>query len=259
MSMFEFLFKRWMKPISFRSASVTDRGLARPDNQDSCLELPRRLFWCVADGMGGGQGGALASAWTCEALRSVFADAVPFPRLLRSLADAVGTANDRIRAYAREKSFRSMGCTVVGVVCDRDRDGRAAVFHAGDSRLYRLRCGRLQALTSDHTIGHEVGRAMPADSQLRSMASRRNPLSHVLTRAIGTEFRVRLEWHRVDVARGDRYLLCSDGVHDMLSDGELLCSLRRSSTPEEAVNRIAEDVRLAGAGDNYTIVCIFVN
>ena len=134
---------------------------------------------------------------------------------------------------------------------------QAKVCHAGDSRVYRLRGGTLQPLTRDHTVGCELSRAAEAKGFSSSVVSRRNPLSHVLTRAVGTEDLLRLEWLDIGLERGDRFLLCTDGVHDVMEDEDLR-SVLPGGTPEEAVSRICKQVTDKGAPDNFSVVCVDV-
>lgn len=250
------------RPIGFVVAAKTDQGLVRADNQDSFVDSSSSGLLGVADGMGGGEGGALASQWTCTSLNEAWnADAAaPLAAREARVNEALQTVNERIRAYAREKGFKLMGTTVAAFLQDPAPGGfRARVVHIGDSRVYRYRHGRLDVLTRDHTVGNELGTAMSATNaeQAENLKARSNPLTHVLTRAVGVELRVRPEWKTVDVQRGDRMLLCSDGVHDMLSDAEIAEILRTSISPRIAVARIEAAVRKAGAGDNYTILCAY--
>lgn len=248
--------------LGFIAAATTDRGLVRGDNQDSFICAPEEGFLCVADGMGGGEGGALASKWACEALQRAWMDSKDKPLEAREpqVQEALQSVNGRIRAYAKDKGFKVMGTTAAAILHECVDGFRARIFHVGDSRIYRYRLGRLDVLTRDHTVGNELGSAMSASSsaQAKSLQARSNPLTHILTRAVGTELRARPEWKTVDIQKGDRFLLCSDGVHDMLSDPEIAEILKDSSSPRVAMARVEAAVRKAGAGDNYTIVCGYV-
>ncbi len=247
------------RPLGFTAAAATDRGLVRAENQDAFVCAEAAGFFCVADGMGGGEGGALASRWTCDALAEAWADTEGRPPAAREtrLGEALQAVNGRIRAHARQHGYRMMGTTVAGLLHLGAEGARARIFHIGDTRIYRLRHGRLDALTRDHTVGCELGAAMAAASfdQAKALQARSNPLTHILTRAVGTELRARPEWKTVDLQRGDRFLICSDGVHDMLQDADIAAILKGASSPRAAAARIEAAVRRAGAGDNYTLVC----
>lgn len=256
------LFGRNEKPqFPFATATVTDRGFVRRANEDSFLNRPEDGFFCVSDGMGGGDGGALASRWICDA----FADVMDAERGSAyeikqfALVREIQRVNDRIRAFAKENGYRMMGATLALMLVDHANPTRALVCHAGDSRIYRVRAGALKQLTRDHTVGNELGRALSENAAARAadLQSRRNPLTHILTRAIGTELRARPDLAEIDVKRGDRFLLCSDGVHDMLEDNEIAPLLKNASDPAAAVARLSTAVRNAGAADNFTMVCVF--
>lgn len=256
------LFGRNEKPqFPFATATVTDRGFVRRANEDAFLDRPEDGFFCVSDGMGGGDGGALASRWICDA----FADVMDAERGSAyeikqfALVREIQRVNDRIRAFAKENGYRMMGATLALMLVDHANPTRALVCHAGDSRIYRARSGMLRQLTRDHTVGNELGRALSENAAARAadLQSRRNPLTHILTRAIGTELRARPDLAEIDVKRGDRFLLCSDGVHDMLEDDEIAPLLKNASDPAAAVARLSAAVRNAGAADNFTMVCVF--
>ncbi len=246
----------------FSVFAMTDRGLVRADNQDHYVNRADKMLLCVADGMGGGADGALASKWLCEALEAAVPEGVAdLPAREGAIAAALVASNERIRAYAREHGYKTMGTTVAGLVADPANATLARVFHVGDSRVYRYRYGRLDLLTRDHTVGNELGQVMASNAdradQARAFQARSNPLTHILTRAVGTEMRVRPEWKSIDVQRGDRFLFCSDGVHDMLNDEEIRRLIAESATPQVAAARLEAAVRKAGAQDNYTIICAY--
>ena len=207
--------------------------------------------------MGGASAGARASQMVCEALAEALPGFSDFRRTNAARAAILDSAlqqvNGRMRAYAREQGYKSMGSTVVLVQILTEDGRRALVAHAGDSRLYRLRAGELRQLTRDHTFGEMWGERTANDREAALLKSRANPYSHVLTRAVGTEYKVRADWKLLDIRRGDRYLLCSDGVHDMLSDDQIAAFLAKG-TPAEVVDALSRAILAAGAVDNYSIV-----
>ena len=252
------LFGRNEKPrFPFASATVTDRGFVRKANEDSLLCRDEDGFFCVSDGMGGGEGGALASRWICDSFAGVMDAEKDSAYEIKqfALVREIQRVNDRIRAYARENGYRMMGATIADVA----NPARALICYAGDSRIYRLRGGELKQLTRDHTVGNELGRALSENAAARAadLQSRRNPLTHILTRAIGTELRARPDLSETDVKRGDRFLFCSDGVHDMLEDAEIASLLKGASAPSAAITSLSAAVRNAGAADNFTMICAF--
>ena len=256
------LFGRNEKPrFPFASATVTDHGFVRKANEDSLLCRDEDGFFCVSDGMGGGEGGALASRWICDSFAGVMDAEKDSAYEIRqfALVKDIQHVNDRIRAYARSNGYRMMGATIAMMLVDVANPARALVCYAGDSRIYRMRGGVLTQLTRDHTVGNELGRALSENAAARAadLQSRRNPLTHILTRAIGTELRARPDLAEIDVKRGDKFLLCSDGVHDMLDDVEIAPLLKGASDPAAAVSSLSTAVRNAGAADNFTMICVF--
>ena len=246
-------------PLRFDVAAASDRGLVRADNQDSYLMRKDEFFLAVADGMGGGADGALASAWICEEFAKLFEmPPASFRERLTRTRSALEAANARIRAYMKERGIKMMGSTAAVLLSDPSRPARGTIAHVGDSRIYRWRKGTGTLLTRDHTVGDELGRALVSNTQAEAVKSRKNPLSHILTRAVGTGFKVRPDWRKIDLRAGDRYLLCTDGVHDVLSDAQVAALLGRAKTPADAVKAFAREVISCGAPDNYTLVCAFV-
>jgi protein phosphatase len=257
--MFRLFGKKSSSTCKFRYAAVSERGLVRENNEDSHLELPQIGIFCIADGMGGGDCGELASAWVCKEIDDAFREPVSESSLKSHMERcnvALERANDRIRAYARENDFRQMGSTAVVFVGDPDDSARAAVCHVGDSRLYRWRRGRLECLTFDHTVGGELCRVALSGCGKNKSSDRSDPISHVLTRAVGPTIAPRPEWRKLDIETLDTYLICTDGVHDMLSDDLIAQTLSCGDEPGETLAKMREEVVVAGAFDNFTMICI---
>lgn len=245
------------KIMKSKAAYVTtsERGLVRKDNQDSLFVDAAKKVFCVADGMGGGAEGGTASRFVCEEVEKAVTSAPDFASRVRAVDAAIGAANARILAYAAEKRFRQMGSTLAVLLIDPEDGCRAAICHIGDSRIYRVRGGSAELLTHDHTVGGQLS-AFATGRQAVSLKSRTNPLSHILTRAIGVDKVVAGEWRKIDVEDGDRYLVCSDGVHDVVSDslvGEILTVERGLKS---ASKRLGGVIVRNGAPDNYTYVII---
>ena len=249
--MFGFLNRKRLTAVC---VTASETGLVRKDNQDSLFVDGTKTVFCVADGMGGGSDGATASRFVCEEVEKI-ADAEMFFRRLKAVDAAIAAANDRIRDYASERGFKQMGSTLAVLLTDPDDGRRAAICHVGDSRIYRVRHGSVELLTKDHTIGGQLS-AFATGDQAAGLKSRANPLAHILTRAIGAAGKVEGEWRKIDLADGDRYLVCSDGVHDVVADsliGEILtveCDL------ESASKRLGDEIVRNGAPDNYTYAIV---
>ena len=201
-----------MKLTCFETVELSDIGKKRKNNEDACLRIPEKGVYCVADGMGGAVGGDLASAAIINRLRKVFVeDPLAEPEsfgghvaLFREAADA---ASRWIKEFADEKVIGQMGSTLVALLFDPNNPRRAVGLHAGDSRLYRYRGGKLQLLTADHTAAAALAAKLGRDaSQIPSK------FHNELVKAVGLAETVELEKTLVDVAKDDLFLLCSDGL-----------------------------------------------
>lgn len=234
--------------------TASETGSVRKDNQDSVFVDGSKTVFCVADGMGGGSEGATASRFVCEEIAKVV-EAKTLAERMEAVEAAVVAANDRIRAYAKGRDFKQMGSTVVVLLLDPSDSRRAAICHVGDSRIYRIRRRTAELLTHDHTIGGQLGE-LTKGITAAGFKSRTNPLAHVLTRAIGGADKVEGEWKRIDVADGDRFLICSDGVHDVVSDARIGVILSCPDGLKEASRRLAEEVVRHGAPDNFSYVMV---
>ena len=250
--MLDWLFGR-RRHFGLDVASISERGLVRRDNQDHFFIDPRGALFCVADGMGGGQGGAKASEIVCSCLKAAAVGSKSFPDLMKRGADAIAEANSQIRKYAAERRWQQMGSTVAAVFLDVEKGSIGVICHVGDSRIYRVRGGAIELLTHDHTIAGEIGRR--ASLRLSDeLARRMGRLSHVLTRAVGIEDTVIPDWRKIEVRQGDVYMVCSDGIYDMLDKDFMRDALSKSTTSAEAAEAISRAVMDAGAHDNFTSI-----
>lgn len=233
--------------------SVSETGLVRKDNQDSIFVSADNTVFCVADGMGGGSDGALAGRIVCEEVES--ASAAISSGLREAVDRAIENANRRVRDHAIRQGFRQMGSTALVLVFDPEDDTRVSICHVGDSRVYRIRDSRVELMTSDHTIGNQLVRLANAETA-KKLRSRANPLSHILTRAIGSKDPVEPEWRDVDVRAGDWFLACSDGVHDVLDEERIQEIFAGEKTLDGFSDRLRTEVLGAGAPDNFSYIVI---
>ncbi len=240
------------------SAEVTDVGCRRRNNEDAVLRVPDAGVYCVADGMGGVQGGEVASKATVDALREAFTESPDAPYAVtvvaasRVAAHAVNRASGWIKARSEECGLSGMGSTVVMLLFDRVMPDRALVLHAGDSRAYRYRKGKLQQLSVDHSVAAAAG--LSDDKNLPAM------FRGVITRAVGLEESVVLEETLVDVEPGDFFLLCSDGLTKMVPDKTLVKLLRKHAAGEldALAGALVGEALRAGGEDNVSIVLVRV-
>ena len=252
--MFGFGKQREAPASALDAVFVSETGLVRDENQDNVLVSVSHGVFGVADGMGGGAEGAKASATVCHELKMMTHVAGDtFEQRVSAVRASIVDANAAIYAYATERGFSQMGSTAAVIVFDPNNASRAAVMHIGDSRIYRIRRGLVSLLTRDHSVGRELSDF--AGSRAADLRSRANPLTHVLTRAVGVKPAVYTEEREIDVMPGDRYLLCTDGVHDVVTDARLGVFVAAGNL-ESAASRLAEEVVRCGAPDNYSFVLV---
>lgn len=236
-----------MPDLPFKSAAVTHVGKVRETNQDSYVQRDDAGLWAVADGMGGHAAGDLASAAVARCLEDIPRD-LDLDQALAAVRAALAETNTELIAMARGRIDRAPGSTVA-VLLIRANEG--VVAWAGDSRVYRLRNGRAEQLTRDHShvqqlVDQNVIGAKEAES---------HPMAHMITRAVGSDETLRLETARIDVSPGDRYLLCSDGLSRVASPGEIEVRMR-DSAPQAIVDALLQVALDAGAPDNVTVLAV---
>src|SRR3954471_14705032 len=223
----------------------TDTGRQRNANEDS-LFTDAPLF-VVADGMGGAQAGEVASRAAAES----FAHARPpgaAPEGL--LEETIEGANRTIHELARkDPSLAGMGTTITAALVDLDAE-EVAIGHVGDSRAYRLRGGRFEQLTRDHSLVEEMRRK----GQLTDAQAEDHPQRSIITRALGPEPEVQVDLQTVPVQSGDVFLICSDGLTTMLDDEKIGQILSRATSLQSAVRALVDEANRAGGRDNITVV-----
>jgi len=229
-------------------ASLSDTGRQRTSNEDAFVELCRpdglRLLM-VADGMGGHAAGETASHTAVETARNVVKAALGSPD--EALRQAFEAANRAIHEAAeRDAKLHGMGTT--GVALLAAPSGRCWVAHVGDSRAYRLRGERLEALTEDHSFVAELQRRGLIDAAEAAVHPRR----HQVLRSLGIEPEVEVELRALEVEPGDCVLLCSDGLSGVVDEAEIAERLA-SQDPAEAARSLVELANERGGPDNITV------
>lgn len=233
-----------------RAGSATDIGRVRTSNQDQLL-VTAELF-AVADGMGGHAAGEVASLTAVEALKASYARTGGTEGLIAATHHANRSIWDRAQ---EEPEMRGMGTTLVAVaLVNEDGEDRLAVANVGDSRVYLLRQGELEQLTTDHSLVQEL----VDDGQLSEVEATVHPQRHVLTRALGVDSEVNVDILQVLPMKGDRLLLCSDGLSRELSDTQVASIMRRLADPDDAARELVSAAKNRGGNDNITVVVIDV-
>ncbi len=245
-----------------KACGLSDVGLTRLHNEDYFQIDDQNHLYVVADGMGGHSHGEVAAQIAVTAIRDYVAGADPDATRPPSdsrlalhsnlLKTAVRTAHQNVlRAISKDGSLYGMGTTVVGMLLS---GSVAAVAHVGDSRAYRLRDGRLDQLTQDHTwVNEQVVAGFLSKEQARS-----HPLKNVVTRALGGESDVVVDVREVEVRPGDLFLLCSDGLTGMLNDSDIRDRLASGRSLHEICRGLINDSNSRGGIDNITVVLLAV-
>jgi PPM family protein phosphatase len=236
------------------AAARTDVGKVREINEDCAFADPARGLFIVADGVGGQQGGEVASALATDVIASFLEERLlvgdRFPDAADLIREAIRTAHETIWATGEEKpAWRGMATTVVVALC---QEARIHLAHVGDSRAYLVQRGEMRQLTEDHSVAAEmakVGGFVPPVT-----AGRQRP-SHMITRCLGSPDSAEPELQDVDWERGSYLLLCSDGLTDMVDDEAIKdVIVSGGSSLEAACDRLIEIAKERGGRDNITVV-----
>jgi protein phosphatase len=234
---------------SLRVAGATDVGCVRSVNQDAFARFDDvgrgEILLVVADGLGGHRGGEVASRLAVDILGEQVFDGQggPADRLVR----AIRLANERILvAASQDEDLKGMGTTVVCLLLTKAGDSQVA--HVGDSRLYRLRSGHLDPMTEDHSLVATLVR----ERMLSEDEARDDPRRNQILRALGVRDEVDVEVTPVEPEPGDSYLLCSDGLHGLLTDIEIGDITDVDKQPEKIVADLIAAALEAGGHDNVT-------
>jgi PPM family protein phosphatase len=238
------------------AAGLTDRGRLRENNEDAFSITPELGLYLVSDGMGGARAGQVASAAAARALPpqldKLFRQRAPagLAEMDAVLGEAVALLSDELldRSSA-DPALRGAGATVVACWF---LDGSAALVHMGDSRAYRLRDGRLECLTIDHTVTALLLQL----KQIDEIEALEHPGRHALTRYVGMEPAAQPETAVLEINPGDRYLLCSDGLWGVVEEQKLAELLAEDSDLESICRRMIDAANATGGPDNITVVVI---
>lgn len=240
-----------------RYAAKSDIGRKRTNNEDSFGAFPESGIFCVADGMGGGDDGEVASAATVKAIGR-FTKECPLPAkytypiegIVSGVRAAVNSASAWIAKRTQQKGLKGCGSTFVGICFDAAKPNTAIALHAGDSRLYRIRGRSIEQITTDHSAAELIGAKDDKDI---------NPMFRgMILRAVGIQPAVELERTEVSLKVGDRILICSDGLSRMVDDKKLLSIVRSGKELQTTVEKLIATANSAGGIDNITVELIEV-
>ena len=257
-----------MSPTTFSWAVSSDPGLRRTSNEDSYCSRPDLGLYIVADGMGGHVAGEVASRVAVEAIQAFIQETAsddknrtwPFPfepalsLAANRLKAAFRLANRRIAsAIADSQDLRGMATTASALLSGSDA---VCVAHVGDSRVYVLKNSTLEQLTHDHSWVEEQVRA----GTMTPTAARQHPWRNVVTRALSGGEDPEVDVTEIAPRKGERYLLCSDGLFSVVGDERIAAILaERAGSLEEVCSRLIAAANAAGGPDNITAMVLEVN
>ena len=223
---------------------ITDTGRKRRRNEDAYVCEPP--LFAIADGMGGAQAGEVASRLAAAALRESGAKTLGGER---RISDLIQEANRRV--YDRsstDPNTSGMGTTITVALVENDN---VAFGHVGDSRAYLIRAGRMEQVTEDHSLVNELLKS----GKLSREEAESHPQRSVITRALGTDPDVDVDTFTIAAEAGDVFLLCSDGLTDMVGEGEILELVERNRADlDSALKSLVKAANRSGGDDNITVV-----
>ncbi len=226
--------------------AATDVGRVRDHNEDAYLVDDQLGLVAIADGMGGHQAGEVASATALEALRASVGSGA-------GVRDAVTAANEAVyEKSTTDERLRGMGTTLTAGTLAAG--GTVLLAHVGDSRAYELHDGQFRRLTTDHSLVEELIQA----GELTESEAEGDPRRSMITRSIGIEPAVDVDLYPIQVASGDRLLLCSDGLTGMVDEDEIGEILKSEADPTAAARRLIDAANAGGGMDNITVLVVDV-
>lgn len=234
--------------IRMVSAGVTNPGRVRSHNEDAFLDAPDRSLWVVADGMGGHSAGDVASAMIVERMGKLGPGA-DMPAFVDSVDKALSGVNEDLRKHAQERNVSLIGATVVAMLGGNDF---AAIGWAGDSRAYRFANGKLERLSRDHSTAQEL----MDTGQFSAAQLAGKQQGNTITRAVGGEEHLFLDWVVAAIEPGAQFMLCSDGLTKEVPEPKLEEEFRKNLPPRELAETLLQAALAAGGRDNVTVVVV---
>lgn len=242
------------KEMPVTMTGKTDPGMVRANNEDSIITRPDLGLAVLADGMGGHLAGEVASAMAIDLVNQFFENAAQRSGKLNYsdvVSDSITLANSAIYELSQNKpECAGMGSTVVVTYFDGKK---VYIGHVGDSRLYRLRKGKLDQITQDHSLVQElVSRGLLSKDEAIESTNK-----NLVTRALGIEGGVQVDLNEDTWENGDLYLLCSDGLNDVLRDNHIEQILESNKESlDEAIDQLIKTVNEHGGPDNVSIILV---
>ncbi len=246
-------------PFTLMAYGLSDKGLVRKNNEDIWGSLQDHKLWIIADGMGGHQAGEVASReatlFLISYFKEYFGKTSHYPTL-EELEEKIRTAIEEANKFVFKLSqshelLQGMGTTLC---CLCFLDDSVICAHVGDSRIYRLRNKKLHQVTRDHSLMRElIDQGRMTEKQAENFIYK-----NIITRAIGTEPEVEVALTTFQVTPGDLFILCTDGLSDLLTKDQIEEVLNKPFTIEERVRYLISDAKSMGGNDNITVVAVEV-
>jgi PPM family protein phosphatase len=236
-------------PEAFELAMLSDVGTNRSNNEDSCgylVEAPDAVVFAVADGVGGYEGGEVASKMAIEITLNAYRDSPREWGASKRLHRAVQTANIEVYNFASTvPELRRMATTLTAVAVE---NGTLNAAHIGDCRLYLLRAGKITQMSKDHTVvGERVRMGLMSEAR-----AKHHPDRSALLRSLGHELIVSVDRITMPLHKGDELFVCSDGLYTVLEPNELV-TLTREFSAEDACKKLIRNANNLGTADNLTV------
>jgi len=239
-----------------RIVAKTDKGNVRDSNQDAYAvgEFSDEVVWSVVcDGMGGAAGGNIASALAVKVIsdkiNASYRNQMRDSSIKNMLDSALTAANIEVFDFAEaQPDLRGMGTTVV---CAIVRDNQAYIVHAGDSRAYVINNGNIRQITTDHSMVQDLllrGKITPEEAE-------HHPNKNIITRAVGVNKAIEIDFEQIDLEDDDTLLICTDGLSNYVSNDEML-ELMSDGKHYAFADRLVKKANENGGGDNITVVVI---
>ena len=232
--------------LIWSSASVSDAGKKRKDNQDACLDLPEIGLWIVADGMGGHEAGEVASGAIIEHCQQT-SEPGDLNSFISEVQNRLLQANQSIRQIANQQyNSATIGSTVVVLLA---YGKQCACLWVGDSRIYRLRKTKLEQMTVDHTMLEQYLK----QGIMSVEEAHHSKIANALTRAVGGEDEMEIDLKIDEIQADDIFLLCSDGLYREVSETDMTQLMSRGDDCATMTKNLLESALNNGARDNVTV------
>jgi protein phosphatase len=254
--------------LRIEASGQTDTGLKREGNEDAFCSADDLGLYIVADGMGGHRAGEVASRIAVETIRESyrkwFKEKAPTEDIFGAPDSTLSPMGNYVKSSIRlanriifelatdRKEYEGMGTTIVVLLISPEL---VIAANVGDSRIYLIRDGGIERLSKDHTIvSEQIELGIMTEEDAAS-----SPMKHILTRTLGSSSDVDAEVFEIEPSANDRFILCTDGITDLIKDEEILSMTEEEDSPKSLCHHFIDTVLERGAHDNATVVSVFIS